>query len=596
VIVVSHCSCHILNDLKKMVQILNLKMHFFLLFLVLSSTFLNRGVEAQTGETCQTCMDFWSKLSLYDTSKKCSKSCKLQVREDDFEFSPVCDKKKNSCCRKLCKIKDAFKACKKTNHCSNADLSKPTSSPTAPNPFPEKWCPDYYPGSDTDCLLTGSYSGTCYYSSSHQEGDLPNTDSKACACNEEGNSKFSCESAPFPGGLPTSPPTVTPPETAPPVTAPPVTAPPITAPPISAPPVPVPATLSPTLPPPPENWCPEYFPGSGDTCLLSGSYRGTCYYSSSAKEGELANTDSHACSCNFDGTSTFSCESAPFPGGIPTAPPTVTPEPPPDNWCPEYFPGSDVDCLLTNPYYGNCYYSSSATEEEQSNTDSQACLCNGDGNSKFSCESAPFPGGIPTRPPVAPPDPPPDNWCPEYFPGSEADCLLIIPYVGTCYYSSSAQGGDQPNTDSQACRCNESGDSKFSCESAQFPGGIPTTPPVAPPDPPPDNWCPNYFPGTGTDCLLSSPYAGNCYYSSNAQEGEIPNSDSQRCLCNGSGNSKFVCVSTPFPGTDGRYLVENFFERRSLSDDHPVLDSEWISRKAFDDSPIPLLESSVLHI
>jgi len=46
-----------------------------------------------------------------------------------------------------------------------------------------------------------------------------------------------------------------------------------------------------------------------------------------------------------------------------------------------------------------------------------------------------------------------DNFCPPYAPTSQTTCGLTGMWVGTCYYSSSAQENETPNNNSQTCLC-----------------------------------------------------------------------------------------------------------------------------------------------
>jgi len=65
------------------------------------------------------------------------------------------------------------------------------------------FCPEYNPGSNTACSLTGMYVGTCYYSSSAKNAaEAFNTDSQACSCNANKSGTFVCTSQPFPIGFP----------------------------------------------------------------------------------------------------------------------------------------------------------------------------------------------------------------------------------------------------------------------------------------------------------------------------------------------------------------------------------------------------------
>merc|ERR1712238_8982 len=58
------------------------------------------------------------------------------------------------------------------------------------------------------------------------------------------------------------------------------------------------------------------------------------------------------------------------------------------------------------------------------------------------------------------------TFCPAYNPGSNTACSLTGMYVGTCYYSSSAQNAAEAiNTDSQACSCNANKSGTFVCSS-----------------------------------------------------------------------------------------------------------------------------------
>merc|ERR1712174_113264 len=136
-----------------------------------------------------------------------------------------------------------------------------------------------------------------------------------------------------------------------------------------------------------DSWCPTYYPGDGASCALSGWNYGTCYWSSSAREGERPNYEGKACSCNDDGNSRFKCRDYDFPGlsgPIVDQKPTI-PEVPPKFECPAHFPGNDTECPLTGMWVGTCYWSSSAQEGEMPNTNGQECSCNADGTSRFSC-------------------------------------------------------------------------------------------------------------------------------------------------------------------------------------------------------------------
>merc|ERR1712157_635554 len=64
-------------------------------------------------------------------------------------------------------------------------------APTLPE-TPEFRCPAHFPGTGAECSLTGMWVGTCYWSSSAQAGEMPNSEGRECDCNTEGNSKFSC--------------------------------------------------------------------------------------------------------------------------------------------------------------------------------------------------------------------------------------------------------------------------------------------------------------------------------------------------------------------------------------------------------------------
>jgi len=230
------------------------------------------------------------------------------------------------------------------------------------------------------------------------------------------------------------------------------------------------------------DWCPEHFPGSDTPCSLTGSNYGTCYYSSPIPYHYIY--DPHACSCNHDGTSTFSCwkttdvpfesipsqdesteESVPFV-------PLHTNAPIPNNknssvdgsWCPSHFPGDNAACALSGMYVGTCYWSSSAQEGEMPNTDAKACSCNLSGTSRFSsCRDLDsFPGAVATTPPATVEDQVLD--CPQFYPGSDTACSLTGMWVGTCFWSSSHQAGEYPNNNAQECSCNQDGTSKFSCQ------------------------------------------------------------------------------------------------------------------------------------
>merc|ERR1719491_2769852 len=139
------------------------------------------------------------------------------------------------------------------------------------------FCPEYNPGSNTACSLTGMYVGTCYYSSSAKNAaEAINTDSQACSCNANKSGTFVCSSQSFPGGVPTS--------------------------------APVPAG-----PTPDPVWCPSNTPNTNDVCTLpSGKSSGSCSFSSTTANG-MTTTDN--CSC--DGTK-FTCISS-------ITPPTTAP-------------------------------------------------------------------------------------------------------------------------------------------------------------------------------------------------------------------------------------------------------------------------------
>merc|ERR1719162_2022080 len=111
------------------------------------------------------------------------------------------------------------------------------------------FCPEYNPGSNTACSLTGMYVGTCYYSSSAKNAaEAINTDSQACSCNANKSGTFVCTSQPFPGKVPTM--------------------------------APVPAGPTPTTPDP--VWCPINTPNTNDVCTLPpGKSSGSCSFSSS---------------------------------------------------------------------------------------------------------------------------------------------------------------------------------------------------------------------------------------------------------------------------------------------------------------------------
>lgn len=134
------------------------------------------------------------------------------------------------------------------------------------------------------------------------------------------------------------------------------------------------------------------------------------------------------------------------------------------------------------------------------------------------------------------------SWCPQFFPGSDTSCSLTGMYTGTCFYSSSAQAGERPNTDSQACSCNKDGTSKFVCESKPFPGGIPTQAPVVLPQPTPSTtkWCPSTVPKTGDECALPNGMTtGSCSFMQYAQ------GKTTRNVCSCTSDSKtFTCVET----------------------------------------------------
>jgi hypothetical protein len=138
----------------------------------------------------------------------------------------------------------------------------------------------------------------------------------------------------------------------------------------------------------------------------------------------------------------------------------------------------------------------------------------------------------------------------------------------------------------------------FACEAAPFPG--PTPAPVEAPDPIPENWCPDYFPGGGSDCLLTDPYVGNCYYSSSAQEGEPPNNIPYKCRCNQNGDSKFACIEQPIAN---RYLRQNYdagdVQMMSKINKEVPLKSFEIETSSISRKEVPLnsveMESSVLQ-
>merc|ERR1712086_1072503 len=160
----------------------------------------------------------------------------------------------------------------------------PTSAPVPAGPTPvangatSSFCPEYNPGSNTACSLTGMYVGTCYYSSSAKNAaEAINTDSQACSCNANKSGTFVCTSQPFPGVVPTMAPV----------------------------PVSTPTTSDPS-------WCPSTTPNTNDGCTLpSGKTSGSCSFSSATVNG----TTTANCSC--DGTK-FTCISS-------ITPPTTAP-------------------------------------------------------------------------------------------------------------------------------------------------------------------------------------------------------------------------------------------------------------------------------
>lgn len=71
-------------------------------------------------------------------------------------------------------------------------ITKPTITNASIEPQ-EIECPQFVPADGSACNLTGMWVGTCYWSSTHQAGEMPNDTAVSCVCNHDGTSKFSCQ-------------------------------------------------------------------------------------------------------------------------------------------------------------------------------------------------------------------------------------------------------------------------------------------------------------------------------------------------------------------------------------------------------------------
>jgi len=180
------------------------------------------------------------------------------------------------------------------------------------------------------------------------------------------------------------------------------------------------------------------------------------------------------------------------------------------NFCPQTAPDNDSSCENILPRgwrYGDCSWSHSSWDGAgNGTTEKDYCICYrnvGDWQCTKNIETMTRP--LATSPPpvtVASPIPAPttipptqqqpgrrkvttssdddSSFCPQFAPTSaNAECGLTGMWEGTCWYSSSAQANETPNTNSQACSCKNA---MINCTSEPYPKDIPaTTPPPSTP-------------------------------------------------------------------------------------------------------------------
>jgi hypothetical protein len=147
------------------------------------------------------------------------------------------------------------------------------------------------------------------------------------------------------------------------------------------------------------------------------------------------------------------------------------------NFCPKVAPTDGSSCANVLPdgmSGGNCGWQHSSWNGDTGTktTTIDNCTCTGEQGGNWSCSKE-----IKTNTsPPAPPPPPAttalnnnddgSNWCPKYSPISGTECAMVGMWVGTCYFSSSAQEGEVSNNNSQACTCQNG---RFTCRSEAFP-------------------------------------------------------------------------------------------------------------------------------
>jgi len=139
------------------------------------------------------------------------------------------------------------------------------------------------------------------------------------------------------------------------------------------------------------------------------------------------------------------------------------------------------------------------------------------------------------------------SFCPKNPPADASSCANVLSVEmssGSCGWGKSSRDGTgKTTTEQDSCSCAKQ-QGTWSCSKEI---DIKTSPPA--PSPPPvttadDNFCPPYAPTSQTTCGLTGMWVGKCYYSSSAQENEMPNNNSQICLCK---NGLISCSSQPYP-------------------------------------------------
>jgi len=253
-------------------------------------------------------------------------------------------------------------------------------------------------------------------------------------------------------------------------------------------------------------FCPEQAPANGSSCwgdLPNGWAYGDCdWYKSSWDSTGKSITEHDYCICRRNvGNNNWQCTkdietmaSATTASSPPvTAPGTTSPSPQQqqgtrkvtatdDNFvCPKDAPADASSCVNVLPVgmsSGSCWWQKSSLDGVgKTTTEQDSCSCTKQQNT-WSCSKEIDTKTSPPAPSPSPVTTPDDNFCPPYAPTSQTTCKLTGMWVGTCYYSSSAQENETPNTNSQTCLCQNG---FISCSSQPYPTDVPatTTPPLA---------------------------------------------------------------------------------------------------------------------